>query len=423
MQIQKNGDTLSANSSTNTLTSNSSVSYRKIIPIEVSTPKKNYSNIYGNRIIDVEILSDIFQLLCCPTCHLPQLKLGENISKKKGLASLLYLECVCGYSSEFYTSKTCGKGFDINGRAVYSMRACGQGHAGLERFSCLMNLPKPMTHNNYDKILENFVKATKVVAEDTISDAVAEIREAKKANDDDIVDTSVSCDGTWQRRGYSSLNGVVTSISIDTGKILDCEAMSRSCKACKLKEALKRTDRNAYDGWKASHNCKINYLGSAPGMEVTGAKRIFNRSIDKSKLRFTEFYGDGDCKSFASIENTYAGIKVKKLECIGHVQKRVGTRLRKLKKNEKGLGFGVYDAVAVANFNIGRKASVLIYEKLGLIPGYYTLKGCSTQNKKRLFHSGYKNKLLSKKRRKVIRGATKKKEDVDVDNEGTLGLV
>ena len=94
MQIQKNGDTLSANSSTNTLTSNSSVSYRKIIPIEVSTPKKNYSNIYGNRIIDVEILSDIFQLLCCPTCHLPQLKLGENISKKKGLASLLYLE-VC----------------------------------------------------------------------------------------------------------------------------------------------------------------------------------------------------------------------------------------------------------------------------------------------------------------------------------------
>ena len=82
------------------------------------------------------------------------------------------------------------------------------------------------------------------------------------------------------------------------------------------------------------------------------------------------------------------------------------------------LQFGVYDAVA--NFNIGRKASVLIYEKLGLIPGYYTLKGCSTQNKKRLFHSGYKNKLLSKKRRKVIRGTTKRKEDVDVDNEGTL---
>ena len=101
--------------------------------------------------------------------------------------------------------KHVSKGFDINGRAVYSMRACGQGHVALEKISCLMNLPKPMTHNNYDKIVENFVKATKVVAEDTISDAVAEIREAKKANDDDIVDTSVSCDGTWQRRGYSSL--------------------------------------------------------------------------------------------------------------------------------------------------------------------------------------------------------------------------
>ena len=40
MQIQKDGDTLSANSSTNTLAASSSVSYRKIIPIEVSTPKK-----------------------------------------------------------------------------------------------------------------------------------------------------------------------------------------------------------------------------------------------------------------------------------------------------------------------------------------------------------------------------------------------
>ena len=33
----------------------------------------------------------------------------------------------------------------------------------------------------------------------------------------------------------------------------------------------------------------------------------------------------------------------------------------------KPLQFGVYDAVA--SFNIGRKASVLIFEELGMIPG------------------------------------------------------
>ena len=45
------------------------------------------------------------------------------------------------------------------------------------------------------------------------------------------------------------------------------------------------------------------------------------------------------------------------------------------------LEFGVYDAVA--NFNIGRKASVLIFDKLNMIPGVFTLKGCSTLNRKK----------------------------------------
>ena len=44
-----------------------------------------------------------------------------------------------------------------------------------------------------------------------------------------------------------------------------------------------------------------------------------------------------------------------------------------------------------------------------MIPGRYTLKGCSTQNKE-----------TSKKRRKIIRGHHKNKEDVDIEKEGTL---
>ena len=36
--------------------------------------------------------------------------------------------------------------------------------------------------------------------------------------------------------------------------------------------------------------------------------------------------------------DNYTSIQVKKLECVGHVQKRVGLRLRNLKKQEKGVG-------------------------------------------------------------------------------------
>ena len=63
------------------------------------------------------------------------------------------------------------------------------------------------------------------------------------------------------------------------------------------------------------------------------------------------------------------------------------------------LKFGTYDAVA--NFNIGRKSSVLVFEKLGMIPGRYTTKGCDTRNRKRILMAEYKNQESVKKRRSV----------------------
>ena len=60
--------------------------------------------------------------------------------------------------------------------------------------------------------------------------------------------------------------------------------------------------------------------------------------FQKNGFRYTKYVGDGDSKGFDNIVNSYEGMPVEKLECIGHVQKRVGTRLRNLKKKNKGLG-------------------------------------------------------------------------------------
>ena len=43
---------------------------------------------------------------------------------------------------------------------------------------------------------------------------------------------------------------------------------------------------------------------------------------------------------------------------------------------------GVYDTVA--NFNIGIKTSVLIYEKIDFVPGVHMLRGCNKYNIKRV---------------------------------------
>ena len=49
--------------------------------------------------------------------------------------------------------------------------------------------------------------------------------------DEDICDFAASCDGTWQRRDYTSLNGLVTVISVDTGKVIDYEVLNKMCTA------------------------------------------------------------------------------------------------------------------------------------------------------------------------------------------------
>ena len=81
-----------------------------------------------------------------------------------------------------------------------------------------------------------------------------------------------------------------------------------------------------------------NHKESTGAMEIVGTKRIFRCSIEKHCLHYVKILGDVDSKSFPAAEDIYEGVKAKKLEWIGHVQKRVGNRLRNLKKSVKGLG-------------------------------------------------------------------------------------
>ena len=79
--------------------------------------------------------------------------------------------------------------------------------------------------------------------------------------------------------------------------------------------------------------------------------------------------------------------------------------------------FAIYDAVAY--FNIGSKAGVLIFECSGMIPGNYTTKGCDNRNRKRLFNAAYKSNEPAKKRRKILRGQSKTKSDKTDEKEGS----
>ena len=66
-----------------------------------------------------------------------------------------------------------------------------------------------------------------------------------------------------------------------------------------------------YEHFKKDHKCTLNHEGSAGKMEVTGVERIFSRSLETQKLCYTD-YGDGDSKSFSSVDDIYSLKVVKK---------------------------------------------------------------------------------------------------------------
>ena len=105
------------------------------------------------------------------------------------------------------------------------------------------------------------------------------------------------------------------------------------CDACNSWEHKKKTEPEKYDNFMNTHECSINHVGSAGSIEASGLKGFFMTSVETNKLRYTNYIGDGESKSYNDIfqADPYEGTGVNKLECIGHIQKHVGTRLRKLK--------------------------------------------------------------------------------------------
>ncbi|GFX48114.1 uncharacterized protein TNCV_4114491 [Trichonephila clavipes] len=199
------------------------------------------------------------------------------------------------------------------------MRCIGKGAESARMFCGIMNLPPPPTKfSKYNHIL---LQATRETCEHSMAEAV---REAVDENDGKR-EIAVAVDGSWQKRGFSSKNGLVTVTSVDTGKVIDVEVFSKHC-ICPNKT-------------KHLQNCKRNFEGYSGKMEVAGALSIFQRSQSLYNVRYTKYLGDGDSKAFTSIvENKVYGdhCSVEKLECIGHVMKRMGTRLRRLETKMRG---------------------------------------------------------------------------------------
>ncbi|KAK8383944.1 hypothetical protein O3P69_016003 [Scylla paramamosain] len=173
---------------------------------------------------------------------------------------------------------------------------------------------------------------------------------SKKPDAGGVLKLDVSFDATWMKRGHTSKVGMSVMIDVYTGFIIDYEILSKFCLECTLKKNKlenKKITEETYNTWKTKHDadgsCGSNYEGPSGGMEVEAARRLFARSRDL-KFEYENLVSDGDANSYKAVlamnngNGPYQDTKVTKLECINHVQKRLGTRLRKLREQEKRPG-------------------------------------------------------------------------------------
>lgn len=176
-------------------------------------------NSAGYRVFHIETLfRTLRENLCCKEC-------GGSIVmtevKLEGLGGTYGIACEnCVQMKTFKSSPTIDNTrnvFEINRRAVLAMRCIGQGLESLTTFCGVMDLPPAVKRPTYNAVVKHMVEATSKVADAVFHRAVEEEVEALATPDTRNI--TVQCDGTWQKRGYKSLNGVCTVIGSATGKV------------------------------------------------------------------------------------------------------------------------------------------------------------------------------------------------------------
>lgn len=292
---------------------------------------------FGYRFIDfLTVFSMISELVICKKCG-TNIKFSET--GQRGLGFKIVVACEKCEPTYINTSPLIGHGYDINRRIILAMRLLGIGLNGIIKFCAFMDLPRPIFQSFYDKLVKTISIATAAIRENSSKRAAVE---EKKMSEEKgmIAGITVSGDGTWRKRGFLSLYGITTLIGWLTGKIIDINVKCKYCKSCEFWKDKEGTAE--YEEWAESHKdkCDMNHEGSAGKMEVDAIVEMFSRSESLHGLKYSNYVGDGDSKTFKGITDArpYEDLVVRKKECIDHVQKRMGTRLRNLKRTVKNIG-------------------------------------------------------------------------------------
>ncbi|GFX13281.1 CCHC-type domain-containing protein [Trichonephila clavipes] len=150
-----------------------------------------------NRIVSWTTLISFFVIVCCPDCYSQGLELMED--SVSGLCSHMNLKCKnCSFFKGFPTTEKMKGSCLINSSIVLGLRIIGKGFSAGKKLCAFLGLPflSKLAFRNQERKWNALLKKN-------INAALSEIKGSNS-----FTKCGISIDGTWQRRGYSSLNGV-----------------------------------------------------------------------------------------------------------------------------------------------------------------------------------------------------------------------
>ena len=208
-----------------------------------------------------------------------------------------------------------------------------------------MGMLPPVSQRAYTTQNQKWFVASGDVREASFADDDAELR--KDVPEDQVLDITVTCDGTLARRGFQSLYGVVVVVSWKSGKVLDVEVLSKHCWMWKYWASTARLVPHTMKWILPLWNFGLE--GRSPGFMWGKLLWFILRDGVKwspcnletvCKQEYAQVYTDDIRWWLQDIQASQwsaahgASNLVSKHECVGHVQKRMGTALKEKAKEK-----------------------------------------------------------------------------------------
>ncbi|CAF4470706.1 unnamed protein product [Rotaria magnacalcarata] len=358
------------------IVSGSSKSSRSVQKIKLSVESaSNYeTNNRSSQIFDMSHLKE-----CIESAHVCQggrLELIIDTKMNFGLFHKNALKCsICDHTTNLTNFPTRSNEIQEPNHCLYSAGAIsGIGYDATHFLLSLLGLSMPHRDNFYKQVHNLYDQLFYFAHQDFLC-LIDDVRRANQCELNVVMDLTVSLDGTWKKRGHQSLYGIVFLIEAESGYCLDFETVSKRCELCEGKKRTLTTIQ--FERWYTTHQstCSKTWDGTSGGMEKEGARKIFERSLEKG-LRYKHMISDGDSSAYESVKLTYikkllkgftlsntlnndlysdfidenanesnlsqlspeqyeANVVIKE-DCINHVKKRVSTHLKTLKNRHSG---------------------------------------------------------------------------------------